>query len=385
MGKVLNIKKIRRSCLKNLLTHHSVCALLLALVTVIVFGIVLLTTRPAFIKTENGVISTLWSGKSPADALDSAGISSRGSEYRMVAHDEYDEITVSPALSDAAGSKTDNVDVPQIDTAPEKKEDPTEPLVSIVEDLKQAPEKAEKYVPAPAEELSDDAFVESVKLSDGALSPRFSRFIYSYKASVDYETKKITVKVKASDEKAGVSVEGGKKLKVGKNEITVTAVSESGRVQKKYSIIVTRKKEQKKEESASSSKSSKGHSGNSAGSPVSELKAPHIELDENNQPIHYKELITGKATAYCDLSGKHLATGKNFKPGYVAVNPKQIPYGTKMFIVSPKGDIVYGYAIAADTGGFARNGSGTVVDLAFWSESACNKFGRRTMNIYILE
>lgn len=116
---------------------------------------------------------------------------------------------------------------------------------------------------------------------------------------------------------------------------------------------------------------------------ISELTPPSsLKLDEKGRPTSYKKVITGKATAY--YSGTTCSTGVHVKPGYVAVNPRQIPYGTKMYIVSSDGKYVYGYAIAADTGGFARNGSGTVVDLFMWSEAACWQFGRRNVDIYIL-
>lgn len=111
-----------------------------------------------------------------------------------------------------------------------------------------------------------------------------------------------------------------------------------------------------------------------------------IELDKNGIPVSYAELITGKASAYCpDCDGNSTATGVPAKPGYIAVNPKQIPYGTKMYIVSRDGKYVYGYAIAADTGGFAYNGSGRIVDLRMNNEGQCSAFGVRYVNIYILD
>ena len=56
-----------------------------------------------------------------------------------------------------------------------------------------------------------------------------------------------------------------------------------------------------------------------------------------------------------------------------------------MYIVSADGKYVYGYAVAADTGGFAYNGSGTLVDLRFNTRGECYSFGRRTVNVYILD
>lgn len=117
---------------------------------------------------------------------------------------------------------------------------------------------------------------------------------------------------------------------------------------------------------------------------MSEFTPPaDLKLDKNGRPKEYKKLITGKGTAYC--TGTTCSTGVKVKQGYVAVNPRQIPYGTKMYIVSADGKWVYGYAIAADTGGFAINGSGTIVDLYMYSYSDCVNFGRRDVEIYILD
>ena len=107
-----------------------------------------------------------------------------------------------------------------------------------------------------------------------------------------------------------------------------------------------------------------------------------IELDANGRPVNYVKKLTGKATAYC--KGTTCATGVKVRPGYIAVNPKQIPYGTKMYIVSADGKYNYGYSIAADTGGFAKNGS-AIADLYMYSYDDCIQFGRRNIEIYILD
>ncbi len=116
---------------------------------------------------------------------------------------------------------------------------------------------------------------------------------------------------------------------------------------------------------------------------ISELTPPfEIELDENNRPTKYKKIITGKATAYC--TGTTCSTGVRAMPGRVAVDPREIPYGTKMYIVSSDGRWHYGYATASDTGGFIYN-SNTVVDIYMRSYDDCINFGRRNVDIYILE
>ena len=107
-----------------------------------------------------------------------------------------------------------------------------------------------------------------------------------------------------------------------------------------------------------------------------------IELDENGNPVNYTKKMTCRATAYT-YTGNNCSTGVAPKPGYIAVNPKVIPYGTKLYIKSADGKIVYGYAIAADTGGFIKKHP-TGIDLFLTSESACQSFGVRNMEVYVI-
>lgn len=108
-----------------------------------------------------------------------------------------------------------------------------------------------------------------------------------------------------------------------------------------------------------------------------------IELDAKGNPVNYKSKMTVRATAYT-YTGHNCSTGVAPKPGYIAVNPKVIPYGTKLYIKSPDGKIIYGYAVAADTGGFIKKHP-TGIDLFMATESACRSFGVRNMEVYILE
>lgn len=117
---------------------------------------------------------------------------------------------------------------------------------------------------------------------------------------------------------------------------------------------------------------------------ISKLNAPsNLLLDENGKPIKYSAKTTLRATAYTH-TGNKMATGKYPKPGYVAVDPKEIPYGTKMYIVSADGQYVYGYAIAADTGGFIH-GTRADMDLFLDSEQQCVQFGRRDIIVYFVD
>lgn len=109
-------------------------------------------------------------------------------------------------------------------------------------------------------------------------------------------------------------------------------------------------------------------------------------------PSNYSAVLTCTATAY-DLSfqscGKRpgdkgygiTATGTHAKYGTVAVDPKVIPLGSKLYIETTDGSFVYGYATAEDTGGAIK---GNKVDLFFPSYNDCMQFGRRSVRVYIL-
>jgi len=106
-----------------------------------------------------------------------------------------------------------------------------------------------------------------------------------------------------------------------------------------------------------------------------------IELDANGRPVKYSKLITGKASAYYS-PGVKTKSGKAPVVGYVAVNPKQIPLGSKLYVITPDGKRVYGYAVAEDTGGFTK--LGRVIDLYMNSEAECVAWGVRNVEIYVL-
>lgn len=111
-----------------------------------------------------------------------------------------------------------------------------------------------------------------------------------------------------------------------------------------------------------------------------------IALDDKAQPLNYKKKLTGRCTAYTTDrgdSGAWTATGRRAQVGVVAVDPRVIPYGTKLWITSADGKTVYGYAIAGDTGGAVRSGK-ILADLYYDTYGECSSFGRRTMNVYIL-
>ena len=99
----------------------------------------------------------------------------------------------------------------------------------------------------------------------------------------------------------------------------------------------------------------------------------------DTQPPDYSKIIRVEATAYSSAQpglSAYTATGKICKRGIIAVDPKVIPLGTKVFITG------YGYAVAEDTGGAIR---GHKIDVAFDTVAECYKFGRKSIEIYIID
>ena len=101
--------------------------------------------------------------------------------------------------------------------------------------------------------------------------------------------------------------------------------------------------------------------------------------------LTYSDTATIRATAYthtdagCDMT---TYTGTTVHKGTVAVDPRYIPYGTRMFIVSNDGAYVYGISVAEDCGGDIK---GDRMDLYFPTFDECIQFGRRVCTIYFLD
>jgi 3D (Asp-Asp-Asp) domain-containing protein len=75
------------------------------------------------------------------------------------------------------------------------------------------------------------------------------------------------------------------------------------------------------------------------------------------------------------------STGTTVRIGTVAVDPRIIPYGSRMFIISNDGVYIYGVAVAEDCGGAIK---GDRIDLYMPTYEDCVQFGRRTCTIYFL-
>ncbi len=105
-------------------------------------------------------------------------------------------------------------------------------------------------------------------------------------------------------------------------------------------------------------------------------------VDHEGNVVSYSRLLTGDCTAY-SVPGGTTSLGWKAEYGIIAVNPNVIPYGTRMYVTSPDGSVVYGYGIAGDTGGACMAGT-IIADLCYNTIEECSIIGRRTMNVYIL-
>jgi len=114
-------------------------------------------------------------------------------------------------------------------------------------------------------------------------------------------------------------------------------------------------------------------------------KQPDSVVETNAGTFKSLKKISMTATAYTSVSATSkrpgdpyygiTASGMKAARGVVAVDPKIIPLGTKLYVEG------YGYAVAGDTGGAIKNNK---IDLYYDTHNECIKFGRRTVTVHIL-
>lgn len=118
--------------------------------------------------------------------------------------------------------------------------------------------------------------------------------------------------------------------------------------------------------------------------PIPALPAPGIP---GSPDVPVRRVVNMVATAYDPgpiSTGKSpghpaygiTATGMRATYGVVAVDPRVIPFYTRLYVPG------YGYAIAGDTGGDIK---GNRIDLFYPTYSEAIQWGRRTVPVYILE
>lgn len=107
---------------------------------------------------------------------------------------------------------------------------------------------------------------------------------------------------------------------------------------------------------------------------------------QKKTPDNYQQVLDIKATAYApgphdnDQWGNKTFIGTQVRPGIIAVDPRVIPLGSRVYIQFPDG---HGeYAVAEDTGGAIK---GNRIDIAKWTVSEAEDFGIQHVKVFVLD
>ncbi len=105
-----------------------------------------------------------------------------------------------------------------------------------------------------------------------------------------------------------------------------------------------------------------------------------------NAPENAQEVLNVKATAYApgphdnDQWGDKTYMGTTVRPGIIAVDPKVIPLGSRVYIEYPDG--TGQYAVAEDTGGAIK---GNRIDIAMNSVGQAYDFGIKNVKVHVVD
>lgn len=115
-------------------------------------------------------------------------------------------------------------------------------------------------------------------------------------------------------------------------------------------------------------------------------------FSSRGERIRYETMLEMKATSYTASykdTGKNpdhpqfgiTYTGMEVRLGIIAVDPRVIPLGTKVYVEGVGNVPDYGYAIAADIGSAIK---GSLIDLYYNDQATVDAWGCRNVRIYIL-
>jgi uncharacterized protein YabE (DUF348 family) len=108
--------------------------------------------------------------------------------------------------------------------------------------------------------------------------------------------------------------------------------------------------------------------------------------------VRYKKVMNMRATSYTSSyadTGKSPGhpefgityTGVKARKGIIAVDPRVIPLGTRVYVEVAGNTPDYGYAVAADIGGAIK---GDLIDLYFDDQATVSSWGCKKVKVYIL-
>ena len=104
-----------------------------------------------------------------------------------------------------------------------------------------------------------------------------------------------------------------------------------------------------------------------------------LTQETKRKPKNYRKKLSLQATAYTSQDpgcGSLTKREHRLRKGLVAVDPKVIPLGTRLYIEG------YGYAIADDIGSAIK---GAKIDLAYENRKEAFQFGRKMVTVFILD
>ncbi|MDF2568903.1 MAG: spore cortex-lytic enzyme [Sporomusa sp.] len=109
------------------------------------------------------------------------------------------------------------------------------------------------------------------------------------------------------------------------------------------------------------------------------------EVSRGNVPGRYKAVMDIRATAYAPGPhdngqwGNLTYMGTQVRPGVIAVDPRIIPLGSRLYIEFADGSSMHG--VAEDTGGAIK---GNRIDIAMHSVDQAYDFGVQNVKVYVL-
>ena len=281
-------------------------------------------------------------------------------------------IAVKDKIDKSLNSKIVNNDIITINRAVNLKVFVDDKEISILSAEKNIAQmlSTEKIILSPNDKVSP---IIETKLTKG-----MDIIITRVKTETIQEIKPIDFKTVIKDDKSilksksKVLQEGAK----GEKTITLSVTYENGKEVTRKPIKETIVKEPQNKIIAQGTLSpitiSRGQSSNNSKDTVA-LKAP----------VTFGKTFTVKATAYWSDGSTNVYTSSGKKAvrdpnGYstIAVDPKVIPMGTKLYIEG------YGYAVAADTGSSIK---GKFIDVFFNTGGECRNWGVKHIKVQILD
>lgn len=95
--------------------------------------------------------------------------------------------------------------------------------------------------------IASSAYLESIKIKNGVISPTFSSMVNDYTAKIKFKKNeklnKLDITTVTEDPTAKVEIKGNENLKEGENTITITVTSSDGENKQVYTIIATLEEE----------------------------------------------------------------------------------------------------------------------------------------------